>query len=279
LRQEVVRAFRNGQSLRVVAQRFGVSVSFVYRWVQRAGVQRLDRVDLTDHRTTKRKTPNRTNPKVERCVIQLRKNLKDKSVLGEHGALAIRREMESMDCPVIPALRTINLILKRNGCVDGKKRVRYKSPALGWYLPDVMNGIAELDSYDYVEDLRLAGKNGLVHIFNGISLHGGLVCSFPMVQMTAENTVFSLLQHWKQFGYPTYAQFDNSTVFTGPRHPNSIGNVIRLCLSLGVTPVLAPPRETGFQATIERYNGLWQKGVWERFHFKNHQQLIEQSEK
>jgi hypothetical protein len=44
-------------------------------------------------------------------------------------------------------------------------------------------------------------------------------------------------------------------------------------------PVFAPPRETGFQASIERYNGLWQRGVWERFHFKNHQQLIEQSKK
>jgi hypothetical protein len=41
--------------------------------------------------------------------------------------------------------------------------------------------------------------------------------------------------------------------------------------------VFAPPRETGFQAKIERYNGLWQKGVLERFHFRNHQHLTEQS--
>jgi hypothetical protein len=55
--------------------------------------------------------------------------------------------------------------------------------------------------------------------------------------------------------------------------------VIRLCLSLGVTPVFAPPRETGFQANIERYNGLWQKSVWERFHFKNYKQLMEPSQR
>jgi hypothetical protein len=97
--------------------------------------------------------------------------------------------------------------------------------------------------------------------------------------MTAENTVSSLLEHWKQFGCPTYAQFDNSTVFTGSRHPNGVGQVIRLCWSLDVIPVFAPPRETGFQASIERYNGPWQKSVWERFHFKNHQQLVEQSKK
>ena len=30
-------------------------------------------------------------------------------------------------------------------------------------------------------------------------------------------------------------------------------------------PVFAPPRETGFQAAIENYNGRWQAKVWARF--------------
>jgi hypothetical protein len=184
-----------------------------------------------------------------------------------------------MNCPCIPAVRTINLILKRNGCVDGKRSICYQSPPRGWYLPEVAKGKAELDCYDYVEDLRLEGQHEFANIFNGVSLRGGLVCSFPMIRMTAENTVSSLLQHWQQFGCPTYAQFDNAIVFTGSRHPNSIDHVIRLCLSLEVIPVFAPPRETGFQANIERYNGLWQKCVWERFCFKNYKQLKEQSKK
>src|SRR5262249_36835085 len=33
----------------------------------------------------------------------------------------------------------------------------------------------------------------------------------------------------------------------------------------GVTPVFAPPRETGFQAAIEYYNGRWKAKVWARF--------------
>jgi hypothetical protein len=86
--------------------------------------------------------------------------------------------------------------------------------------------------------------------------------------MTAENTVSSLIEPWRHFGVLTYAQFDNSTVFTGPRYVDCVGQVIRLCLSLVVIPVFAPPRETGFQANIERYNGMWEKSVWERFHFK-----------
>jgi hypothetical protein len=38
---------------------------------------------------------------------------------------------------------------------------------------------------------------------------------------------------------------------------------------LGVTPVFVPPRETGFQASVESYNGRWERGVWERFRFEN----------
>jgi hypothetical protein len=96
--------------------------------------------------------------------------------------------------------------------------------------------------------------------------------------MTAENTVLALSEHWQQFGIPSYAQFDNSTVFTGPRHPDTVGQVIRLCWSLGVTPVFVPPRETGFQANIERYNGQWQRSVWKRFRFKNYPAVVTQSD-
>ena len=65
---------------------------------------------------------------------------------------------------------------------------------------------------------------------------------------------------------PGYAQFDNDMIFHGThRYPDALGRVIRVCLSLGVVPVFVPPRETGFQAMIESYNGWWQAKVWSRF--------------
>jgi hypothetical protein len=83
---------------------------------------------------------------------------------------------------------------------------------------------------------------------------------------SARNVVVSLLEHWHKFGLPGYAQFDNDNRFTGPRqHRDAIGRVIRVCLSLGVTPVFAIPNETGSQASIENFNGRWQKAVWNRF--------------
>jgi hypothetical protein len=79
-------------------------------------------------------------------------------------------------------------------------------------------------------------------------------------------------------GLPGYAQFDNDPLFEGPQiHPDTIGRVTRACLGLGVVPVFVPPRETGFQAAIEGFNGLWQAKVWARFQHPSLEALQAQS--
>jgi hypothetical protein len=134
-----------------------------------------------------------------------------------------------------------------------------------------------LDQFDYIEDLCIEGGTTF-QVLNVISLHGKLTASFPMSRMTAGNTVRKMIEHWKEVGLPDYAQFDNSTVFQGGRCPDTLGKVIRCCLSLGVTPVFVPPRETGFQAS-ESYNGRWQRAVWRRFHCENLCAVQRQSDK
>ena len=107
-------------------------------------------------------------------------------------------------------------------------------------------------------------------VLNGISLHGGLVASWPDTSIPATKVVDALTEHWRVFGLPVYVQFDNDTRFQGAHHfPDTIGRISRFCLSLGVTPVFALPRETGFQAAIESFNARWQAKVWERFHYES----------
>src|SRR5260370_40412084 len=60
---------------------------------------------------------------------------------------------------------------------------------------------------------------------------------------------------------PRSTLFPYTTLFRS-RYPDALGRIIRLCLSLDVVPVFVPPRETGFQAMIESYNGWWQAKVW-----------------
>lgn len=262
----MVRAVRRGKSRRQVAREFGVSLATVQRWLARAGEGRLDRADLADRKSGCRPGSRRTATKSERVILELRRELREESDLGEFGAIAIRRAMIERDHASPPSVRTIGRILERCGALDGRRRPRRKAPPRGWYLPDLARGDAELDSFDIVEGLVIEGGTDF-EVLNGCSLHGGLVESWPRRRITAKNTVESLIEHWRDNGLPDYAQFDNDTIFQGAHQfPDSVGRVTRLCLSLDVVPVFAPPRETGFQAAIESYNNQWQEKVWHRFH-------------
>ena len=252
----MVAAVRRGQPLRAVATRFGVGVATVAHWVERAKGQRLDRVDFSDRSRAPHQT-RRTEITSEDLVLQTRRDLAQ-SDLGAIGADAIRQALVDQGVAKVPSVRTINRILGRRGALDGKKRTRRPPPPGGWYLPGVAAGRAELDSIDIVEGLVI--KDGPhVEVLNAVSLHGGLPASWPVESpVTSKLTVAALVAHWRAVGLPDYAQFDNDMIFHGThRYPDALGRVLRLCLSLGVVPVLVPPRETGFQAMIASYNGWW----------------------
>ena len=269
---------RKGQSIRSVAQTFHVSKTTVERWINHAKGKRLDRVDWNTQVHEPVTPTNRTSLEVEQCVLALRKQLKEQSPLGEHGCDAIRREMQQRECPLLPSRATINRILKRHGMLEGRRRKRFVPPPAGWYLKPLTKKLAELDQFDYVEDLCITGGTTF-QVLNVISLHGGRTGSYPMRRMSAENTVRKMIEFWKEAGLPDYAQFDNSMVFQGGLLPGTLGKVIRCCLSLNVIPVFVPPRETGFQASVESYNGRWQRAVWKRFHFENLSAVQRQSDK
>jgi hypothetical protein len=254
---------RGGASQRATARTFGVALATVQRWVARAGDVRLDRVPWADrpdvpHRTT------RTDAFIEDAVLRLRHELREKSVLGEYGARAIHAELlRRADRRPVPSVRTIGRILERHGVLDDRRQ-RQPAPPSGWYLPDVRERRVELDSFDTIEGLRLVDGT-TVSVLTGISLHGGLTAAWPERSVTVRRTVRALVEHWTDVGLPGYAQFDNDGRFVGSTGTrDAIGAVIRLCVALDVTPVFAPPRESGFQAAIESFNGRWQAKLWQR---------------
>lgn len=256
---------RNGQSMRSVAARCHVDVSTVSYWVRRAANQRLDRVDFSDEKPGR--AWNRTTPEVERRIAELRIVLRE-SVLGEYGARAIEAALKAEMMPA-PDASTINRVLARLGLQDGVRRIRRPAPPKGWYLPEVVAGRAELDCFDFIEDLKIA--NGpLTDVLSAKSLHGALTDAWVVGAKSTKATLSCLLERWKRDGLPAYAQFDNDAVFQGAHHfANTVGAVSRLCLQLGVVPVFVPPLEHGMQNSIESFNALWQAKVWQRHRVAN----------
>ncbi len=255
----MVRAVRAGESMHAVAKQFRVSVSTVSLWVRRSAGERLDRFSFTDSKPGR--AWNRTRGPLEQRILQTRAWLREHSVLGEYGADAIERELGEQ----LPLSRaTINRVLKRYGATDAHGRIRRPAPPKGWYLPEVAAGRAEVDCFDFIEDLKIA-EGPLVNALTAKSVHGALADAWMLSQLSAKGTVSCLQARWQRDGLPAHAQFDNDTVFQGAHQfADTVGRVSRLCLALGVIPVFVPPLEHGMQNTIEGFNALWQAKVWRR---------------
>jgi len=264
----MVAAVRRGIGQREVARRCHVALCTVQRWVTRAAGRRLDRVDWRDRPSGARPSPRRTAAAVEGAVLALRRELREASVLGEYGARAIREALPERAGPgPLPAVRTVARILVRHGAVDRGARVRRPAPPPGWHLPAVARGAAEVDCFDVLEDLKLEG-GPLFDVLTGVSVRGGLPAAWPLAGATTDAILPCLAGHWRMYGRPAYAQFDNDTRFQGAHtRADVFGRVVRFCLQLGVTPVFTPPYEFGLQNAVEHFNGLYAAKVWRRRRF------------
>ena len=270
----MVRLVRLGTSMRAVAAQFKTSLCTVSRWVERVADQRLDRTDFSDRKSGR--AWNRTASHVELRIVELRRSLREESILGEYGARAIRAVLKA-EMPHAPSAATINRVLSRRGLQDGARRIRRLAPPPGWYLPEVATGAVELDCFDFIEDLKIA-DGPLVDALTAKSLQGRLPDAWMMRGRSAKHAVQCLRQRWKHDGLPGYAQFDNDTVFQGAHQfSHAMGRVSRLCLQLQVIPVFVPPLEHGMQNSIESFNALWQAKVWQRHRVRSLRELQRRS--
>lgn len=271
LRRQIVKLHKEGLRQRAIATELRVALGTVQLWIARPAEEDGSFPDRPTGRAS-----NRTLPETERLILESRGRLK-LSPLGEFGAEAIYRDLAELGKEP-PSVSTIGRVLARSGALDEKRRTRRAPPPQGWYLPKVAARLVELDQFDAVIGLVIRGGTD-VEVLNGVSLHGGLIASWPLASVTTDSTLSRLEEHWREFGLPGYAQFDNDTRFQGAHQfKDSLGRVVRLCLSLGVTPVFAPPREPGLQNAIESLNGRWQAKVWNRWEHADLGELQERSQ-
>lgn len=275
----MVEMVRSGFSQRYAARKFRVSIDTIQRWLKKSKGLALSKVDWSDRSRAPHRVHNRTMPEMEQMILECRRKLGSAdNPLGFVGPEAICEALTSKGI-LAPHPRTVARILKRHGVLDSRVRRRFSAPPTGWYLPNVAKELADIDFFDVIEDLAIEGK-GRIDALTSTTLWGPFANVWPAKAVGAKAIIDWLTSYWRVIGLPTYTQFDNDTRFQGGHnHPGVVGRVIRLCLSLGIIPVFAPPQETGFQANIEHFNGLWEKKVWYRFHHENSEALCACSER
>ena len=79
---------------------------------------------------------------------------------------------------------------------------------------------------------------------------------------------------WGRHGVPRRIQFDNGGPFTAP---TGVGEVVRVCLHQGATPVFVPPREPWRNGTIEHFNDTFDRRFFRHERFGDLDQLADRA--
>lgn len=259
---------QRGLSATDVAKALGRTVRWVRKWRQRA---RSGQAAWYEERP---RAPHRqarqAEPAWERAVVDARQSLVARREAGEFafiGAIAIRRELEARGvCVEGHSLRQIERIVQRHGLVAPRRRRSRGGPTRFYPGPQTTARRPwDLHELDFVGPLYRRGGERLA-VLSRLDVVSGQPRSWVHGQQTSTIACCCLWDDWTHAGLPVYLQMDNHGAFVGGlNHPRSIGQVIRLCLYVGVQPVFIPPYSPFYNAHVESYQSLWQDRVWEQF--------------
>ena len=244
LRKQAVELNLNGVPVSKIAQKLGRSRQWVHKWITRYRTKGGDNWFHSES-TSPKQAHNRTPPNEEGLVINVRKAL-ESQLYSQTGALSIMYEMERLGLKS-PSIPTINRILKRNNLINNRSVKQRK-------------GIPYPDFFTLVQQMDLVGPRYLTggarfYFYNIIDVENHHVGVYPIRDKMSITIARRIVHFWATYGIPDYLQMDNELSFRGSnRHPRSLGIVLRMALSLGVTPIFIPLSEPWRNGVIESFN-------------------------
>jgi transposase InsO family protein len=258
-----------GRSVKDICSALGRSEPWFHKWWGRylqAGPEGL--YDLTRaHSHLAQRIP----PELERAILSIRRRLQAHATPATRysliGATAIRAELKALGVRPLPAARTIERVLQRNGLTAPRVRLAPLLPRQEYPGPQA-RATNELHQVDLVGPVYLKGSRRRYYIWVGKDAFDGAVC-LRLAGSRRMNEVLGFLgECWKDLGLPEQVQLDNARELCGwGPTARSLSRVIRLCLRFGVGPVFIPKGEPQFNGGVEHFNGWFQPRLFDRrFH-------------
>lgn len=268
LRREAVRRRLAGESPRAIARDLGRTRQWVAKWAARYDPH--DPAWVEGRSRAPKRVANRTAPEIEARVLEVRARLEE-NPWAQVGAPAIAWELSKLGARV-PPQRTIEEILERAGATRRERPARRVSKGIPYPAP-VARQAGDVVQVDLVGPRHLDG-GARFHALNQIDVashHAGI----EIVEDRGDERVLAALHAlWGRHGVPRRIQFDNGGPFISP---TGIGEVVRVCLHQGATPVFVPPREPWRNATIEHFNDTFDKRFFRHERFSDLGHLSERA--
>lgn len=224
--------WESGEStVRALCESFGISRTLAYRYIGRY----LDhgRAGLLEQSRAPRRVWNRTAEDLEQAVIELRRKK------PRHGALKLHQLLrEQFGRRPVPAVSTIELILKRHGLVKKRRRVRRIRETHPIFQADGPN---EIWSVDFKGEFRMGNLRYCYPLTVMDTYSRYVLAVVGMHQPTYEGAraVFQAL--FERYGLPKQIHSDNGEPFASAVSLSRLTRLAVWFMELGIVPVYSDP--------------------------------------
>ncbi|MGA2766009.1 MAG: DDE-type integrase/transposase/recombinase [Spirochaetia bacterium] len=225
-----------------LCEEYGVSRTLAYKYIRRylqGGVE-----GLLEQSRAPRRVWNRTTGEVEQAVVELRKRK------PRWGALKIREclRAELGDC-ALPAVSTIEPILKRNGLVkrrQSRRRIQPMHPIFEAHKPN------EIWSADFKGEFRMGNMRYCYPLTVMDSYSRYVLAVAGMHKPTFEGTKAVFEELFEEYGLPNQIHTDNGEPFASAMSLARLTKLAVWFMDLGIVPVYSDPGHPEHNGSHER---------------------------
>ena len=249
LRRRAMELYDRNWEVSEICAALGCSRSWFYKWLDRhknqdeLWFQSQPRVPKTIHQ--------KMDTQMEQLIVDTRKELMA-AQFSQYGPQAIYYTLEQRGYSP-PLVWSIARVLNRHHLTHKKNKTPYLAKGKKYPYHYIL-----CQQMDFVGPRYLSCK-ARYYFLTTIDCDTHWSQTGVLENQTSDSVCQELLRFWKIVGIPDFLQMDNDLAFWGSlRSPRAVGKVIRLCLSLGVTPVFIPQGEPWRNGVIEHFNNTMQ---------------------
>ena len=232
----------NQTTMKELCRSFGISRTLGYAYIKRFFQE--GHAGLEERSRAPRRVWNKTAECVEDFIVQLRRSQSRYGPLTIHGLLD-----GAIDSRALPAVSTIELILKRHGLVNKRRRVRRIREAHPIFKAEKPNAIW---SADFKGEFRMGNMRYCYPLTIMDTYSRYVLAVVGMHSPTFEGTkaVFEAL--FEEYGLPDQVHTDNGEPFASAVSLSRLTRLSVWFIELGIVPVYSDPGHPQDNANHER---------------------------
>jgi putative transposase len=266
LRQEAIRRHLLGERRCDICDDLQRDPSWFSKWWNE--FQCHPETNFADQSRAPHASPQQTAPEVEQAIVRIRRTLEAAETAetryGFIGQRAIQARLDELRIRPLPSLATIQRILARHGLTHPQGAATDAA-----YYPEA---VAPIPNGIHATDIITRHVRGgeVIQNFHTIDHYTHAIYLSQHSEKGSATARAHLLASWAALGLPRMEQLDNEDCFKGGHtHARVIGQVVRLCLFVGIQVLFIPEYEGKRNYWIEGFHSLWVSGFWSRQEFRN----------